>query len=175
MQVDTIAIEIVTVTKEDKVAANGNAYERLNIIYKNLTFGGKVDSKPVMPFGSSTAVHKVLRGAQTGQTYTITRTKGDKGYWDWTEAVEGAEVMQKPQAASANSKPAAAGYTRDFETREERQQRQVLIVRQSSLSAAVNTLTAGAKAPPAPEAVLALAEQYNAYVFGNLDVAVAEE
>ena len=42
-----------------------------------------------------------------------------------------------------------------------------LIVRQSSLSAAVNLLLAGAKTPPPVENVLAIAKQFEDYVFGK--------
>ncbi|HET8688881.1 MAG TPA: hypothetical protein VFM18_19905, partial [Methanosarcina sp.] len=46
-----------------------------------------------------------------------------------------------------------------------RDRRQVLIVRQSSLTNAIAVLTAGSKTPPDPEAVKKLAQEFVDFVF----------
>lgn len=166
---DTIGIEIITVTSEENVAKNGNPYESLVVTFKNLNFG-KVEQKKIMPFGESRGVKDALEGAAPGSKWTITRVKNGQ-YWNWTEASAGVEEQAKGASTMSNNatKP---GYTRDFETKDERAQRQVLIVRQSSLSSAVATLSAGAKGGIDPEAVLSLAERYTQFVFGEDDVRV---
>lgn len=160
---DTIGIEIISVTSEEAFTKKGDAYNCLVATFKNLNFG-KVEQKKIMPFGESRGVKDALEGAAAGSKWTITRVKNGN-FWNWTEAVAG--VTEKETSMPASNTPNKPAYTRDFETREERANRQVLIVRQSSLSSAVATLTPGAKNALDPDAVLALAERYTQYVFGE--------
>ena len=67
----------------------------------------------------------------------------------------------------ATSKPSTSPKS-TYETPEERAKRQVLIVRQSSLSSAIELLKTDKKSPTVPE-VLQVAKQFEAYVFGNDD------
>lgn len=171
---DTIGIKIISVVNEDNVTKKGEPYTALVITYKNLTFD-KVEQKKVMPFGESRNVKDALEGAAVDSEWTITRVKNGQ-YWNWTEASAGVSGNSKGGSMGSNNSspvPSKANYTRDFESREERARRQVLIVRQSSLSAAVATLSTNAKSALKPDDVIALAEKYNEYVFGaeNVDVA----
>jgi hypothetical protein len=78
-------------------------------------------------------------------------------------------VPAQAAGAISQSKAATPAPRSNYETPEERAQRQVLIVRQSSLSSAVAMLTAGAKTPPKVEDVLALASRLEGFVFGIKD------
>lgn len=71
---------------------------------------------------------------------------------------------------------AKGGYTASpkssYPTDEERAKTQVYIVRQSNITAAINTLSVGAKFVK-PDDVMALAKRYEDYVFGNSNDSVA--
>ena len=160
-------IQIVTTSIETKPTAKGS-YQQLEVVYKNLTFQGKVESKKLMSFGAGASSFKALSESSAGGVYDITVVKNDKGYNDWTSA-----TMAQPGAASApvasvagkpNTTPKST-----YETPEERAQRQILIVRQSSVSSAVALLTAGAKSPPKATDVISTAKELEAYVFGVAD------
>jgi hypothetical protein len=112
-----------------------------------------------------------------GQTVEVTTGKNDAGYDEW-KSVAPVGANNTTNVAS----PGVSGTTRvsgsNYETKEERAARQVLIVKQSSLSSAVETLSPGAKAALDPNAVIELAQKYTDWVFateyndekGGLDV-----
>lgn len=156
MNITILSVAVATVP-----TAKGS-YQVADVAYKNNSFQGKVEGKKIMSFGAAKDTFGTLSSAQPGESYEITVVKNDKGYNDWVSAVKGGAVT----APAAAGKPATATPKSTYETPEERAQRQVLIVRQSSLSSSAAVLTAGAKTPPAGDAVIALAKQFEAYVFG---------
>lgn len=173
----SINITILNVTKTPAMSKANKPYEFLDIAYKNNTWQGKVEGKKLMPFGENANAFAALKDAQTGQSFDVTVVKNTAGFNDWTHVAAGGTGAQQnmdasqkevyqPQAAygpkNANTVPAR---TNTFETPAERAQRQVYIVRQSSLSAAINTLTPGAKSSLKPSEVIELAKDYEAYVF----------
>jgi len=166
MNITILSTDIKTVP-----TAKGS-YQVADIAYKNNTFQGKVEGKKVMSFGATTNAFKVLAEAVSGDTFNVTVVKNDKGYNDWTQLVRAEAGAAAPAASTsgAASKPTTPTKT-TYETPEERAQRQVLIVRQSSISSAVAMLCAGAKTPPSLEAVLATAKAFEAYVFGQEETA----
>jgi hypothetical protein len=162
-------IQIVTTTTTTKPTARGS-YQELEVVYKNLTFQGKVESKKIMSFGAGAPSFTTLSTAAGGSTWEITVVKNDKGYNDWTSAVhaDGSAGITEGAVAASTSKASATPRS-TYETPEERAQRQVLIVRQSSLSSAIATLSVGAKSHPKPPEVIAVAKEYEAFVFGIVD------
>lgn len=157
-------IQILATSIETKPTAKGS-YQQLEVTFKNLTFN-KTESKKIMSFGANAGAFKVLADAQAGQVYEVTVVKNAQGYNDWT-AVVPSNGEATPASAPAN-KSAAPAARSTYETPEERAQRQILIVRQSSLSAAVSTLAVGAKSLK-PEDVVAVAKIYENYVFDIKD------
>jgi hypothetical protein len=156
-------INVLSVEQATKTSANGKAYQQLDVTFKNLD-SGKVDAKKIMSF--SEAAFKALAGAKQGDLFLIESNKNEKtGYWDWTGV-----SPQAPGSVSAvtsdNVKP---GFTptpkSNYETPEERAKKQVYIIRQSSLSAAIASLSVGAKAPLKKEEVAELAQFYVDFVF----------
>ena len=150
-------IKIIAVSGPEAV----KKYFTLEVNYKDEN--GKVAGKKLMSFTFPT-VFNTLKAAQAGESYEVKTVKNDAGYWDWTEVrkLEEGEVVK----LSATQQFAASSSDR-YETKEERAYRQQLIVRQSSLSNAVQTLAVGAKAIKAEE-VIALASQYEQWVYdGN--------
>ena len=151
-------ITIVNVSEPQAV----KKYFTIEVAYKNDK--GQVQGKKLMSF-TYPLVYSTLKGAQAGETYDVTLVKeGD--FWNWTAAskVEGGsqEVAQQTKTQAF-----AQGSQDRFETKEERLARQRYIVRQSSLSTAVETLAVGSKTALDPNAVIAVARQYEEFVFGT--------
>ena len=163
MNITILSVDVKTVP-----TAKGS-YQTADVAYKNNSFQGKVEGKKVMSFGATKDSFSVLATAQPGQSYEVSIVKNDKGYNDWVSmapATAGA-ASSAPAAVPSAGKPAANASPRStYETPEERAQRQVLIVRQSSLSSAVALLVAGAKTAPSASAVVDVAKTFEAYVFG---------
>ena len=161
-------IQIIATSVETKPTQKGTSYQLLEVTYKNLTYQGKVESKKLMSFGANASAFKALANAQAGQLYDVTVVKNDKGYNDWTAiAASTGESSAAPAATKAGGAATSAGRS-TYETPEERAQRQVYIIRQSSISSAIATLAVGAKSLK-PEDVLAVAKQYENYVFDVKD------
>lgn len=157
-------IQIIDVgTPNTHAAKNGRNYQSLEITYKGSD--GKVSAKKLMSF-SNPSVWKAASSWTKGDTVEVITEKDDAGYWQWT-GIGSAGAASQSSAAPA----ASAGATRvtgsNYETKEERAARQVLIVRQSSLSVAVQALLAGAKAPPNANDIINLAKDLEAYVFAE--------
>lgn len=161
-------IQIIATSVETKPTAKGS-YQQLEVTYKNLTYSGKVESKKLMSFGANAGAFKALAEAPNGSQWEVTVVKNAQGYNDWTAVVAASTASvapQQPGGAQARSQP---GQTRStYETPEERAQRQILIVRQSSIGHALTTLSVGAKALK-PDDVIALAKVYENYVFDVKD------
>ena len=162
-------IQIIATSVETKPTANGKSYQMLEVTYKNLTFQGKVEAKKLMSFGANANAFSTLTPAAPGSTWEVTVVKNDKGYNDWTAVSPSTGAPTQAPAPSAGA-PRGTGVlstpTRStYETPEERAQRQVLIVRQSSVSSAVAMLSAGAKAPVKLEDVIDIAQKLSDFVF----------
>lgn len=155
-----IQIQFINASVEDK-----GKYKMAEIAFKDLA-KGQVSSKKLMSFNNP-AVYKTMVDAKNGELYTIEMQKNDKGYWDWINASRTTSVdsasggVPEASRATATTSPKST-----YETAEERAKKQVYIVRQSSISAAIDTLKTDKKAPSVDE-VLAVAKQYEDYVFGR--------
>lgn len=74
---------------------------------------------------------------------------------------------QPASATPASGKTYAASPKSTYETPEERAVKQIYIVRQSNIASAINLLSVGAKSAPPVDAVLEVAKQLEAHVFGS--------
>lgn len=164
-------ITILSLNKETKIGPSGKPYTVLDIAFKNNTFQGKVEGKKLMEFGANKGAYDVLKNVQSG-TYEITVVKNDKGFNDWTNAVLSGspvsgvpEQTYQPKAANVSGAVASSANRSTYETPEERQRKQVSITRLATLNTAVATLTVGSKNALRKEDVLALAREYENYVF----------
>lgn len=157
-----IQIQFIDVSVEDK-----GKYKMAEVTFKDLA-KGQTSSKKLMSFNNP-LVYKTLVDAKKGEVYTIEMQKNDKGYWDWTAAATANGVNTagngSPEASSASKTGGFASPKSTYETPEERAKKQVYIVRQSSISAAIETLKTDKKSPSVGE-VIAVAKEYEAYVFG---------
>ncbi len=153
----------------------GTSYQALEVAFRNKTFGDKVEGKKLMSFGATGETFKKLAIAQAGEVYDIVVQKNDAGFNDWISAKkssgEDMPTTTQSTATPARVSTTSAGFTATpkstYETPEERAKKQVYIVRQSSITAALTTLTAASKTPPQVDDVLKVASQYEAFVFGD--------
>ena len=161
-------IEIINVQAATKPTKTGKTYVQLDVAYKNLTREGKIEGKKIMPF-QNPDVHANLQKATMGQVFEVTTVKEGE-YWQWSnvqEVAKGGSVEQQTSAASSGyASKGTPSPKSTYETPEERAARQRLIVRQSCLSNAVETLKVDKKGVDPTEA-LKLAERYVGWVFGE--------
>jgi hypothetical protein len=116
-----------------------------------------------MSFGAGVTAYEMLAKANEGDYFDVTSQKNDKGFWDWV-----AIAPSSPTTAPTQAAPAAGGTAapqRTFETAEERAARQVLIVRQSSISSAIEFFKTNTKKVPTTAEVLEVADAFVNYVF----------
>lgn len=155
MRIEVLSVENNTLPGKKP----GTSYQQLNVAYKNLSQGGKVEGKKIMSFGDTAKTFEVLSASKHGDVFEVdNQKKGD--YWVWLSA----SAASGEAASAAPVKGATPAPKSNYETAEERARRQVLIVRQSSLSAAVDSLKID-KAPLDGESVVKLAEYYVDFVF----------
>ena len=156
-----IQIQFIDVSVEDK-----GKYKMAEVTFKDLA-KGQTSSKKLMSFNNP-AVYKTLVDAKKGEVYSVEMQKNDKGYWDWT-AVALANSVNSASGGSPEPTTGGKAFTSPkstYETPEERAKKQVYIVRQSSISAAIDTLKTDKK-NPTKEEVVSVAKFYEDYVFGN--------
>ena len=159
-----IQIQIVQVDKQTKTTSGGKPYVALELAFKNLS-SGKLESKKLMPFGTTSDAHKVLAGANQGDVFTVVSEKNQQsGYWDWLKATQAPPGTTAETVVASKATPSPKS---TYETPEERAKKQVYIVKQSSLSNAVAVLGVGAKTPPKTEEIFALAQTFTDWVFAQ--------
>jgi hypothetical protein len=96
-----------------------------------------------------------LETASKGDVFYVVREKNEGGFWDWTNIEESPPEDEKPVNTA---KPALK---QSYDQKDD--QKQLFIIRQSSLTNAVNTLAAGID----PDNVKVVAQNYIDFVFGN--------
>ncbi len=163
-----INIKVLDVVNQGQPA--GKTYKQLTVSFSNLA-DGKVEGKKVMDFVNAD-VFTTLANTKPGAVFTVNRTKVN-GFWNWvgiksTDASEVPAAVTSPKAAASatsgsQGSPARVG---SWETPSERANKQVLIVRQSSVSNAIEILKTHGEAVDLQE-VLANAKQIEDYVFSN--------
>ena len=137
---------------------------------------GKTQGKKLMSF-LFPETYITLSKAKRGDVFEVMSVKNDAGYWDWTEVTKsenhtGANIELAP-VAGRDFKKESATVKNNYETAEERAARQVLIVRQSSLSTAVASHGIVGNLKTAND-IISLAKEYEAYVFGGTPRQLAE-
>ena len=154
-------INIVDVGAPNTHAAkNGRSYQSIEVTYKNDQ--GQVANKKLMSF-SNPSVFNHIKGLQKGDQVNLKSEKDQAGYWQWLGILGDNEVdtQTTQQAAKPTTTNRVTGS--NYETKEERAARQTYIIRQSSISSAVELLGAGKSVAE----VLNVAKQFEAYVFGT--------
>jgi hypothetical protein len=129
------------------------------------TYNGEPRKQTMMSF-SNPGIFKQVQELTPGQEIDVDVIKNEAGFNEWSRITVGDTATP---AKGTPTGAVGAGVTKvtgsNYETATERAARQVLIVKQSSLSAAVASLTPGAKAPLSVEEVIERAQAFVDFVF----------
>lgn len=140
----------------ESVEKGRTKYQIANVTY---TFNGNNKTTKIMSFANP-QVFKDVQSFSPGTELVVETTKNAQGYDQWSKV----SVAGAAAPSSAGVSPQARS---TYETPEERKIKQLYIIKQSSISTAVQTLSVGAKVPPTPDEVLKLAQVYVDFVYGN--------
>ena len=136
-------------------------YSKAQVAYSH---EGQARTQNIISFANPSIFAKVQE--KVGQEVEVTITKNAAGYNELASLDDVSASVSAPQAA-----PAAAGTVRttgsNYETPDERARRQVYIVKQSSISSAIDLhkLDKDRTDAPSPEEILATAQVFVDYVF----------
>lgn len=142
---------------------NGVGAKRWGKLIVSYNQNGNSRKQNIMSFKNPDVFKKVQE--LVGQTVEVTTTKNDKGYDDWTSV----STSTSGVSAGVVNQTAPARSQGNYETKEERAYRQVLIVKQNALTNAVASLTPGAKTPPSTEDITKRAQELSDWVLANDD------
>lgn len=159
-------IKITDVEQQTAKNKAGKSYNLLEVSYKNVSFDNKPEIKKHNQYGNK-EVFETLKNAVKGDVFTITREKDDAGYWQWVGITQGENATPAPTTAPSKATPAPKS---TYETPEERAKKQVYIVRQSSVNAAIEFLNHNNKNYKLGD-IIDTAKVFEGYVFGT-DLAV---
>ena len=158
----------ITVLKQEVVTPTGKQYQVCELGYK--TDEGKVKAMKIFGFGNQKAVFDVASKAQPGDVIEAQFVQNEKGYWQFSSLVPTGikEATTAPTSQVQTSSPNRG----NWETSEERAARQVMIVRQSSLSTAVSLIAARSPKGATEDAndVIDVAKRFEHYVLGKPQV-----
>lgn len=130
-----------------KIVSVGDVFQQGKLKKMKIKYeaDGKEKERTLVGIGDTKAVLETLSSASAGEVYDVALKK-DGEYWNWV----GLEKLDRVSGSSKASERVASGretsgsnsYESRFETPQERAARQVLIVRQSSVSNALEYLKA---------------------------------
>jgi hypothetical protein len=128
---------VIDAVEKEGTGRTGKPYEYLEVTYRSYFQGKpKVDGKKLLKFNTPTEVWMALSSAKKGETYQIGIVKNDAGFLDWVEVSTQTGEISKGEAVAETGTKAAQYAEQDAN-------RQRMIVRQSSLKAAVDVANAG--------------------------------
>lgn len=160
-------VKIVEVNIE-QVKNGKNQYSKAEVIHM---VNGQARTQKIMSF-SNPAIFKQVQSMKSGEEYDVTVTKNDQGFNQWAAIERASDADGTLDLAPAEKPSKASPAVRStYETPEERAQRQLMIVRQSSISNALVYLkdTVATDATYSTDDVLSTAQTFVDFVYGNKD------
>lgn len=158
-------LNVVVVEVEEKTGKKDKPYKVANVSYRK-DGDPKMQSKMVVSFGKTEKAFLSLVSNGKG-SYDVEMEKNDAGYWDWLSATPAKGEAPKPQqssgAATFTDKQAPA--KGNWETTEERAVKQRYIVRQSSLSNAIEYFNVTGNKKASIDDVIDVASKLENFVF----------
>lgn len=140
----------------------GATYDAWKLIYTNDNGETKDITKHANSLKFNAALKAGLQSLSPGDRFNCLMEKNDKGFLD-------VKSIEKGDAEAMPTAPKTVQTTRsNYETPEERANRQVMIVRQSSLANAINYYEL-LKMKPDPEQVLEIAGKFEQWVLDMSD------
>lgn len=154
-------IKIVEVNTEE-VRNGRNKYDKASVVY---SFNGQNRTQNLMSF-SNPGVFAKVKDLKPGDEVNVEVTKNDKGYNTWA-SVDKIDASASPPASATSG---ARTNVSTYETAEERKIRQLLIVKQSSITNAINYIKElNNEEPASVEYVLSIAQKFVDFVYGTDD------
>lgn len=181
-------VQIVSITFDTTIQGQSKAYPGTEVIYKKAD--GKVETKAMHTnsFKFNPTLRPQLEALSPGDYARITDIKdGQFRKWQTVQKLDGKPEASAPAAlppttvrpaSQAAQPPSAAQVRSNYETPEERAHRQVLIVRQSSLTAALKlaeVANVGNLHTPDEASIIASAKIFEEYVLGTAKAAAESE
>lgn len=158
----TGTVQSITLNKQIP-KQGGGSYEGWELVYKDLvTEEVKSISKPSQSLKQVAGLREALEELVVSDKFVCSMEKVGQ-YWQIKSLAKGELATPLPKKTAWAGKGGSTG-NRDYETKEERAVRQRLIVAQSSITAAVETLKT-TKGSVAREDVKDLAQDYFDWVF----------
>ena len=143
---------------------------RWSVATVNYTYNGEARTQKMMSFANP-EVFKQVQELPEGTEIDVTVTKNDQGYNQWAKLV----VMDKNAPAQAPAAPTGGKVLgSQYETRDERNARQLMIVKQSSLSNALKYYELSKPEFVSMEDILDTAQRFTEWVY-DLDASFAED
>ena len=157
---------VIQEVKIEEVRNGRNKYDKAEVVY---SFNGQNRTQKLMSF-SNPGVFTQVRNMKQGETYDVEVVKNDAGFNQWAKIVA---VSGEPAPGVAEGgKPAPAGRTSvsTYETAEERKIKQMYIIKQSSISSAIEFYKQRPDARPEISDIVAVAQEFVDFVYGNQEV-----
>lgn len=142
----------------DTVKKGRNSYQVASVTYSD---NGKNFTKKIMSFANP-KVFDVVQNAKQGERYDVSVVK-DGDYWNWSAL----KMVTGEQNTPERAQPATGGKVlgSNYETADERKLRQLYIIKQSSISNAIEFLKGDENVTVAE--VLNIAQHFVDYVYGT--------
>ena len=168
--------QVVSVELDTQVAKkDGGTYPGARLTYRDSS--GKIAEQAFHQntFKFKAPLKASLASLSPGDNIEIEKEKNANGFWEVQSISKAGASPANPQAANPSSPPPQSAGKGNWETKEEREARQLYIIRQSSIGHAVELLAANGGKKNTVGEVLATAEQFVDYVlYGPQGGAVAE-
>jgi len=147
----------------ETITKGRSKYQVANVTY---TYNGDNRTQKLMSFANPESF-KVVQDLKSGDMIEVTVTKNDAGYNQWAAVKKVDSEGSVAPVVASNSPVTGKVLGNQYETRDERNTRQLHIVKQSSISNAINLLSPGAKGALNVEDVLSTAQQLVDFVYDN--------
>ena len=169
-----ICIEVKSIDLVKATTKTNKPYEFVDLMYKNKSFQDKVEGKKVMPFGNK-EVFDVLKNSEKEMYSLLVGPRMQMAFGIGIKSQQRVTLINKLKRSVIQSQNLllvkAVSSSSNWETAEDRAKKQVYIIRQSSLTNAVNTLVGNVN----PDDVKVTAQTYINFVLGIDDPSVTED
>ncbi len=162
---------VIQEVKIEEVRNGRNKYDKAEVVY---SFNGQNRTQKLMSF-SNPSVFTQVRNMKQGETYDVEVVKNDAGFNQWAKIV--ATSGEAAPAVTGDKPTTGRTNVSTYETAEERKIKQMYIIKQSSISSAIefskHPQFAGANV--SVEDLLVTAQQFVDFVYGNQEADLFQE
>lgn len=162
---------VIQEVKIEEVRNGKNKYDKAEVVYSS---NGQNRTQKIMSF-SNPAIFAQVRKMVSGETYDVEIVKNDAGFNQWAKIVAATNDAAPP--VSGEKPTTGRTNVSTYETAEERKIKQMYIIKQSSISNAIEMLTSGNGVLGAEDipTVLEVAQQFIDFVYGNQEADLFQE